>query len=329
MDVSTPPTQVAQSRSPRKTMRMSDEDAPPLGYASLRIDRAAELRDDDVAVEAEARKAEARFLAFVGDRPALRATGGGALDPLFDAAALEAFGPSVRAAYLGHVEGAPRFSASLGEGAGDAIERADDLVAEDLRALAWDGRLAGEALALAGYAKSMALWHGRNGFCANCGAPTTSNASGWRRECPSCGAMHFPRVDPVAIMLVVRDDRCLLGRQARFPPGMYSCLAGFVEPGETVEGAARREIMEEAGVTIGAVAYELSQPWPFPSQLMIGVRCEALSEKVTPDAQELEDARWFSRADAAAMLARDHSEGLFAPPPSAIAHHLLRRFVTG
>ncbi|WP_020179588.1 NAD(+) diphosphatase [Methylopila sp. M107] len=306
---------------------MSNAKAPPLGYAGLSIDRAAERRDDDAAIEAETRDAEARFLALAGDRPVLRATGGGALDPLFDAAALDALGPSTRAAYLGRIDGAPRFAMSLREGAAEKIERADDLVSEDLRAIAWNDRLDSQALALVGYAKSMALWHARHGFCANCGSPTAPNASGWRRRCPSCGALHFPRYDPVAIMLVVHGDRCLLGRQARFAPGMYSCLAGFVEPGETIEDAARREILEEAGVAVGAVAYELSQPWPFPSQLMIGVRCEALSEAITPDDQELEDVRWFARDDVAAMLARAHPEGFFVPPPSAIAHHLLRHFV--
>lgn len=308
---------------------MSDENTPTLGYAGLRIARAAERRDDDAFIEAEARDPDARFVLLSGDRPALRAGPGGALDPLFRKDALEALGPVERAAYLGRDAGGPRFVGLLGDGAGDAIARSDDLLAEDLRALAFDGRLAGEALALVGYAKSMAAWHARHGFCANCGAATEANASGWRRRCPACGALHFPRVDPVAIMLVIHGDNCLLGRQSRFPPGMWSCLAGFVEPGETVEDAARREIAEEAGVAVGAVAYELSQPWPFPSQLMIGVRCEALTAEVTPDLDELEDARWFPREEASALLARTHPDGLFAPPPAAIAHWLLRRFVEG
>ena len=304
------------------------KEAPPLGYAGLALDRAAELRNDDGAIEAVARRPDARFLPFLGDRPVLRGAGGGALDALFDAAALDELGPSERAAYLGHDGGAPRFAVNLAEGAAAAVERADDLACEDLRALAWGERLGPDQLALAGYAKSMALWHARNGFCATCGTPTASNASGWRRECPSCGALHFPRVDPVAIMLVVRGENCLLGRQARFPPGMWSCLAGFVEPGETIEDAARREIAEEAGVAIGAVAYELSQPWPFPSQLMIGLSCEALSDEIVPDLDELEEVRWFGRAEVAAMLQRG-AERFFAPPPSAIAHHLLRRFALG
>ncbi len=142
-------------------------------------------------------------------------------------------------------------------------------------------------------------------------------------------ALYFPRVDPVVIMLVTRGERCLLGRQPRFPAGMWSCLAGFVEPGETLEEAVRRETREEAGVAIGRVRYELSQPWPFPSQLMVGMRAEALGEELRPDDAELDDARWFDRAEAAAMLERRHPQGWFAPPAAAIAHHLLRRFVSG
>ncbi|MFC3695401.1 NAD(+) diphosphatase [Chenggangzhangella methanolivorans] len=297
---------------------MSDE-TPELGYARMRMDRMAEKRDDAAFVEAEAARDDARFLAFAGDALVMAGEDGG---PLLDAAALSALGPSSRAAYLGRHHGAPRFAASLTDAPGD-----DDLPASDLRALAVEARLAGEALALGGYAKSMAAWHARHRFCANCGSATDAAPGGWRRVCASCGALHFPRVDPVAIMLVTRGDRCLLGRQARFPPGMWSCLAGFVEPGETVEDAARREIKEEAGLDVGPVAYELSQPWPFPSQLMLGVSCEALSDEITPDFEELEDARWFARDEAALMLARTHGDGLFAPPPSAIAHHLLRRFV--
>lgn len=308
---------------------MSDSKAPPLGYAGLAIDRMAERRDDEGFVEAEAARPDARTIVVAGDRPVLRAGAGGALDPKFDGEGLDSVPGARRAAYLGRIEGAPHFVARVGEAAGEALARADDLVVEDLRALAFDGRLAGEALALVGYAKGMAAWHARHGFCGNCGAATETASGGWRRRCPSCGAQHFPRVDPVAIMLVVHGDSCLLGRQSRFPPNMWSCLAGFVEPGETIEDAARREIGEEAGVAVGEVAYMLSQPWPFPSQLMIGVRCEALSEKITPDLEELEDARWFSRSEAAAMLARTHPDGLFAPPPTAIAHHLLRSFAQG
>lgn len=298
---------------------MTDETSGP-GFARLEIDRMAERRDDAAFVEAEAARADARTLVFSGD--AMLTAPGAELDPLFDVAGLAALGTMTRAAYLGRQAGEPRFAANLA-----AAPAEDGPATADLRALAFDGRLAGEALALAGYAKSMAAWHARHRFCANCGQPSDAAASGWRRVCPSCGAVHFPRVDPVVIMLATRDDRCLLGREARFPPGMWSCLAGFVEPGETIEEAARREIREEAGLRLGPVSYELSQPWPFPSQLMLGVSAEALDEEIVPDLQELEGARWFSRDEAASMLDGSHPDGLFAPRPYAIAHWLLRRFV--
>ena len=304
-----------------------DRDDPPLGYAGLGIDRAAARRDDADFVAGEAADPNARTVVFLGAAPVLETLGDGRLDGALDAASVVELGPVERSAYLGRIGDAPHFAASLGEDAAERIDRLDAFHVADLRAVASDARLAGEALALAGYAKSLVAWHARHRFCANCGAASEPSPSGWRRACPACGALHFPRVDPVVIMLVTRGESCLLGRQARFPPGMWSCLAGFVEPGETIEEAARREIMEESGVAVGRVAYELSQPWPFPSQLMLGVRCEALSETVTPDLEELEDARWFSREEAASMLARAHQSGLFAPPPAAIAHHLLRRFV--
>jgi NTP pyrophosphohydrolases containing a Zn-finger, probably nucleic-acid-binding len=170
-------------------------------------------------------------------------------------------------------------------------------------------------------------WHRRHGFCANCGVRTASASGGWRRDCTACGAQHFPRTDPVVIMLSVRGDRCLLGRQARFAPGMYSCLAGFVEPGETVEDAVRRETMEEAGIRTGRVRYLASQPWPFPSSLMIGCLAEALDDDLVVDEIELEHARWFTRAEVGAMLRGEHPDGLTAPLPFAIAHHLLKAFV--
>ena len=152
-------------------------------------------------------------------------------------------------------------------------------------------------------------------------------AAGWQRICDVCGARHFPRVDPVVIMLVIDDERCLLGRQRQFAPGMYSALAGFVEPGETAEDAVCREVMEEAGVKCSEVVYFASQPWPFPSSLMIGCFAQASDTDIVVDTAELEDARWFSREEVAAMLAGTHASGLSAPHPFAIAHHLLQAYV--
>jgi NAD+ diphosphatase len=140
---------------------------------------------------------------------------------------------------------------------------------------------------------------------------------------------HFPRTDPVVIMLAVRGERCLLGRSARFASAMWSCLAGFIEPGESMEEAVRREVREEAGIVCGHVAYFASQPWPFPMSLMIGCHAEALTTDITVDPGELEGARWFDREEAALMLLRRHPEGLGTPPPVAIAHHIIRAWVEG
>jgi NAD+ diphosphatase len=173
-------------------------------------------------------------------------------------------------------------------------------------------------------ARALFEWHRRHGFCAVCGARSKIEDAGWKRKCEDCGAEHFPRVDPVAIMLAVRGDKCLLGRQKAWRPGFWSCLAGFVEPGETIEQAAAREIFEEAGVRCSAPAeYLFCQPWPFPSSLMIGLILQAESEEITVDTSELETARWFTREEARAMLAGTHPE-VFPPMRFAIAHHVLK-----
>ena len=175
-------------------------------------------------------------------------------------------------------------------------------------------------------AKALMHWHAHHRFCANCGALTDVAVAGWRRDCKVCKATHFPRTDPVVIMLAVDGDACVLGRQPRFPKGMYSALAGFVEPGETIEAAVRREIWEEAGVACGAVQYFASQPWPFPASLMIGCFAEARDRSLKVDQVELEDARWFTREEAVALLEKRHPDRLAAPTPVAIAHHLLKQW---
>ena len=151
-------------------------------------------------------------------------------------------------------------------------------------------------------AKSMVNWHQRHGYCANCGTRTAMKEGGWKRDCPNCKAEHFPRTDPVVIMLVALGDKVLLGRQKHFLPGMYSCLAGFVEAAETIEDAVRREIFEESGIRCTDVQYYMTQPWPYPSSLMIGCTARALNEDIVVDHAELEDARWFDRAEATLMI---------------------------
>ena len=167
----------------------------------------------------------------------------------------------------------------------------------------------------------------RHRFCANCGEPTAVTQAGWRRDCPACKAQHFPRTDPVVIMLASHGERCLLGRSYRFIAKSWSCLAGFVETGETIEQAVRRETLEEAGIACGRVTYLQSQPWPFPMSLMIGCHAQALNTEIVVDRSELEDARWFEREEVALMLLRRHPDGLLTPPPVAIAHHIIRAWV--
>ncbi|MCP5396608.1 MAG: NAD(+) diphosphatase [Sphingomonadaceae bacterium] len=187
-------------------------------------------------------------------------------------------------------------------------------------------RLGAQDLAIYGGARSLVDWHARHRYCARCGARTRLAKGGWQRNCDSCSAEHFPRTDPVTIMLVEHEDRLLLGRQPRFPPRSYSALAGFVEPGETIEEAVAREVLEEAGVKVREVSYIASQPWPFPSQLMIGCYAVAEDDALTIDETELEDARWFSRADVAAAFNDPHNDAnaFTVPPRQAIANHLIR-----
>jgi NAD+ diphosphatase len=180
-------------------------------------------------------------------------------------------------------------------------------------------------LATYGGARSLVDWHARHRFCARCGSTTVLAKGGWQRSCQNdgCKAEHFPRVDPVTIMLVEHDGQLLLGRQPRFPPRRFSALAGFVEPGESVEDAVAREVHEEAGLVVRDVSYVASQPWPFPSSLMLGCHSYADSSELVVDMTELEEARWFSRAEVAYAMG-GHEDGAFiAPPPHAVAHHLL------
>jgi NAD+ diphosphatase len=172
-------------------------------------------------------------------------------------------------------------------------------------------------------AKSMFEWRRKHKWCSNCGQETHVTDGGWKRLCASCQTEHFPRTDPVAIMLALHDGKCLLGRQALWPPGMYSALAGFVEPGETIEEACARELMEEAGLTATAVRYHSSQPWPWPSSLMMGLMADVDSDVAAPDQTELEAVKWFTKDEAKALI-KGELEGFFAPPPLAIAHQLIK-----
>lgn len=189
----------------------------------------------------------------------------------------------------------------------------------------------GDAGALA-QARSMIAWHNNHGFCAVCGEKTKPQEAGYSRKCISdeCKSSHFPRTDPVAIMMVTKGDSCLMGTGHHFPKQQYSCLAGFIEPGETIEQGVRREVFEESGIKTGKVTYHSSQPWPYPSSLMIGCFAEALSDEITIDPKELADARWFTRDEIKLMIERAGSmETPRVSPSLAIAHQLAKAWIDG
>jgi len=202
-----------------------------------------------------------------------------------------------------------------------------------------DARAAGATLpmkdaAIMGQAKAMIDWHNRHGFCAQCGSASRLTDAGWRRLCDECKAEHFPRTDPVVIMLAVNSDpklgdACLVGRNKRFPGNFYSALAGFMEPGESIEEAVRRELMEEVNLKVGKVHYHATQPWPFPSSLMIGCLAEAESRDFKPDGEEISDARWLDRDTAKRLVAGERMPDISVPPAVAIAHHLIKAFAEG
>ena len=277
---------------------------PEAFFAGPGLDRADALRARPDEIARLAASSEARALQWRNGAPALdeegrlmwqEMTGG---EPLF----------------LGLTDdGEPRFSAIP-----------DDAAPADARAhFALLGQLDPGDAPLFAAALSLANWHRRHRFCSVCGQVSAPNRGGWSRECPSCAGEHYPRVDPVVIMLATHNDRVLLGRQPHYPPHRYSALAGFVEPGETIEAAVARELGEEVGIAVTNVRYLASQPWPFPSTLMIGATAEATGDALTIDHAELDDARWFSRAEVAAAIAGEAGAAFLTPPPYAIARTLL------
>jgi NAD+ diphosphatase len=299
---------------------------PRLGFAGSRIERAADRRADPAALAALASDPRSRSYLIGGEVVALKKTPSGH-DPLFAAAETRDLGDPAEVAFIGLLDGAARFAVALAPSAIAMLQARSDIELIDLRSIAVRGLLAGDHLSALAESKALINWHARHRFCPNCGAATRLVEGGWRRDCPVCRALHFPRTDPVVIMLAIEGGRCVLGRSHRFQSGMWSCLAGYVEPGETIEEAVRRETREEAGIVCGRVAYFASQPWPFPMSLMIGCYAQARSREIVIDRTELDDARWFEREEVALMLLGRHPDGLTAPLPIAIAHHILRAWV--
>jgi len=299
---------------------------PRLGYAENPLERAAERRRDEAALNALLSGANAGVYVMGGEMIVAK-KGAPFNNPLFTLAEARALAPPTESVFLGHLDEAGRFGFGITPAAAEALKSRDDLLVTDLRSIAVQGLVDAGHLPPIAEAKAVLSWHAKHRFCPNCGAPTQAVDGGWRRDCANCKTQHFPRTDPVVIMLIIDGDNCLLGRSPRFAATMWSCLAGFIEPGESFEDAVHRETREEAGIVCGRVNYYRSQPWPFPSSLMIGCHAEALSREIVVDREELEDARWFSKDEIVTMLMRTHPGGLTTPPPVAIAHHIIRAWV--
>jgi NAD+ diphosphatase len=273
---------------------------PETFFSGRGLDRADALRATPEKVAELAKREDARELVWREGLPAMDDTG---------ALVWQAVGePSL---FLGLDGEAPRFSPLA------------DPAAMAFSVLPLIAQLNAAEAPLFAAALSLARWHSRHRFCANCGHSTDIIRGGWSRSCARCSAEHFPRVDPVVIMLVEHEGNVLLGRQPHYPAGRYSALAGFVEVGESIENAVAREVKEEAGIEVADVQYVASQPWPFPSSLMVGCRAVAMSSELTIDTNELEDARWFTRDEVARGISGSEDATFQPPPHTAIARTLL------
>jgi NAD+ diphosphatase len=288
----------------------------PNAFAPEPLDRAGKKRSDAAWLASVLADPNTRVLPF-HQRKVLARNEGEALAPVWLAPPLEGE-PSVflgldseARAYFAFETDKPEDFAPLGEFA-------------DLQRTAM--RFADDQLAIIGTAKALFEWHARHRFCSNCGALTRIVEAGWRRDCDACKAQHFPRVDPVVIMVPTYKDRCLIARGPHFPPNMRSALAGFVEPGETIASAIAREVMEEVGLKVVSIRMHSTQPWPYPSSLMIGALCEVENDKITLDLDEIAEADWCARAEVTNLLASFHPDP-FVPPSHAIAHQLLKSWV--
>lgn len=309
---------------------------PTLATTTL-LDRMGPKRSDAEWVRARLAEPGARILVFADLKPVIESNADRTEARLrwYAKGDLEALGlPLDDALFLGlDKQGRGHFAIAVTEHRTRHIPGAVELLRPivDLRTLAMQGALSPEEQSLCGQARALAQWHENSRCCGKCGGTTNVKDGGWRRKCWACGAEWFPRTDPVVIMLVVdpSGERCILAHEHRYVASMYSTLAGFLEPGEDIEHAVRREVLEETGIAVGEVRYMQSQPWPFPHSLMLGCIGFAEGEDIVIDQNELADARWFSREEARSMMEGRHPAGLTAPGRHAIAHKLIGAFIAG
>jgi NAD+ diphosphatase len=296
-------------------------------FAGNPLDRASDRRTDKDWLAGQLKSPDALALALWNGRPFVEPAKDGGLQIAYLAPRIveELAGGLEKLLFMGLWKETPVFAADLG-GSVDPAEGALQGLGkfEDLRAIAL--KVPAPDAAILATAKAMFEWRRRHDHCAACGEPTRIVDGGWKRQCPACEAEHFPRTDPVVIMLAVHGGRAMLGRQEAWPKGMFSALAGFLEPGESIEEACARELAEEAGLKALKVRYHSSQPWPYPSSLMIGLIAEVEDDQAAPDQTELSEVRWFTREEARDLLA-GKLEGLAAPGRLAIAHQLIKAWV--
>lgn len=310
---------------------------PTLGATAL-LDHQSHKRTDAAYLEQLRAAPQAKFLVLADQKPVVssNAERSEAAIRWFSREQLLSLGlPMAEAVFLGvdRATGSGCFAVAVTEhrarNAPGGLEIMRPIV--DLRTLAMQGAMSSEELSLLGQAKALAAWHENSRCCGHCGGTTLVKDGGWKRKCWACGQEQFPRTDPVVIMLIVdrEGDRCLLGHEARYLEKMYSALAGFIEPGEDIDHAVRRETQEECGIEVGEVRFHSTQPWPFPHSLMIGCIGMAKTTEVKLDPNEVQDARWFPRAEAKLMLEGKHPDGLWVPGTYAIARSLIGAFVDG
>jgi len=288
------------------------------------LDRADHLRKEPATMTDMLQSSEARFMLMLNGE-ILSDSIGGIYWLKHRQCAYLPLGTKI---FLGLSDGAPHYAAALEGDTADFDGLFPDAKFRDARALGMKAGFAHPELGIVAQARSMLSWHSSHRFCAKCGTESELVKAGYERLCPACEASHFPRTDPVVIMLALNGDEALVGRGPQLPPGYFSALAGFMEPGETIEEAVARELMEEAGVTATSVQIVANQPWPWPSSLMIGCTATVTSKKLTLDETEIDEARWVTRDEATNALSGGSSD-FMVPPPIAIAHDLIKHWIEG